>query len=233
MIEENFNSMVIMKCDNGFIRNILNKKDEIHNLFIGSRNYIYKNFEIWSSYKREFKSVTISWEEEDKSAININNFELDSLIDTEIKKNKVCRIDIWKVIDNDELAFVFFQNTSLTKSSEVLGKLNFQRVILHNSFFEKVFEFKPKVSIIGKSISIGYNINKRNEYFHNEYSSKEQITEVKFIINLERRINVKINNKGIVKIFNKPNLEEAYEIIKLLNSIFSYNYLQEALYYVL
>lgn len=225
MIEDNFNSMVIMECHGDLMECIHYKGESYLDLCLKKGNIIYRNFNIDFSDKCELIDMTISWKEEnhgkDRIISNINAREEKFLLEEHINESKLCKIKIWRFHPDSRFVFIFFQNTNLIKSSEVIknffGELNLRRISLSNSFFDNLINSNHGISLIGKTISIGFNYGNFNKALLSE--NEEQITEVKFIVNLRRNINVKINNKGMVKILNKPRYEEAYEIVEIINNI--------------
>ncbi|MGU8472120.1 hypothetical protein ACV3P7_12785 [Clostridium perfringens] len=225
MIEDNFKSMAIMECSDDIIKYISIEKEKIFNDYIKKGNFIYRDFKIDIYDQLNIDDVTISWVEEKQPIYNITNSNDENFIDEKSCKFKLCKLRIWKLNKWSKFIFVFFQNTSLAKSIEMLNdftRVNFRRVILNNSFFNKLINNNPYISIVGKTISIGLSYRISMNPILNKYKeplNEEQITEVKFIVNLLRDINVKINNKGMVRIFNKPSIEEAYEIVKIINDI--------------
>lgn len=227
MVEDYFKSMVIMECYDNLVEHITESRELYIDQILKKDNIIYRNINVDVSDKSELINITIRWEElekKDELIFDVNTLGEKPLqtFDKEVQigKSKLCKINIWSFHPQSKFLFMFFHNTNLNKSSEVIktifGKLNVRRICLSNTFFDNLINYNNGLLLIGKTINIGFNY--RNS-FNNLISSKneERIAEVKFTVNFSRSINVIINNKGIVKILNKPKFEEAYEIVEIIN----------------
>lgn len=217
MLENDFSSMVILKCRESLIFES-QRIGKLESLTFTREGTLFNNFKIDINDEYSLIESSITWNEVEED-IAFYDFENDKIVSSDIKSVKQCKLTLWQFAPNSENVFMFLQRTNLKKAALVLNAIfqysNFKRINLENDFFEYIINNYHN-NVIGKTVNIGFNninMSKNGKYDRDE----ERITEVKLAFYFNHNLNVKINSRGIVKILPKAQRHEVYEIIEIIN----------------
>lgn len=221
--EYNFKSMTIMQV----FPDHVNSKDIIRcvkKLSDKVTETPYGKLSLKISDEMKLIDLKILWEKREKVKRMILN-DFGEVEDKYIDDVELSEIRIWTLPEEGNFIFVFLKNTTFVKADKVLkyilSDLNLSRVRLNNYFFDDLTKHHIPISLINKTITIGTQGTDSYLYDYSEnYNRYEVISEATMILHLygNTKIKIKISNNGVIKLFNRPDFEQVYEIVKFFNS---------------
>lgn len=223
MLDEryNFKSMVLMKVNEGGINRFLDKAETLSEGKAIETNL--GRISIKKLHNHLLMDFRVLWEKRNRVERMRLNDEGDSIIE-EVEEFDLSEIRILISSNISNFIFVCFRDANITKFNKIIKYIfedvSISRVMLSNRFFDKLVNSSNHIVLRGKTITIG-NDNRGvilKDCFTKE-EEFEEITEVKLEVFLDQKIQIKINNTGIIKFFNKPRNEQVYKTIELLSYI--------------